>query len=86
LTLLQRVYAGDQPLSITFSGNLAYVLDGSVAGNGITGFTVGNDGRLTPIPDSFRALSSPIAVPGEVQFSPDGRSIVVTGKVARPKI
>ncbi len=81
LTMLQRVYAGDQPLSITFSGNLAYVLDGSVAGNGITGFTVGNDGRLTPIPDSFRALSSPIAVPGEVQFSPDGRSIVVTGKV-----
>ncbi|MBA3386544.1 MAG: beta-propeller fold lactonase family protein, partial [Chthoniobacterales bacterium] len=72
LTMLQRVYAGDQPLSITFSGNLAYVLDGSVAGNGITGFTVGNDGRLTPIPDSFRALSSPIAVPGEVQFSPDG--------------
>lgn len=81
LTLLQRVYAGDQPLSITFSTNLAYVLDGSVAGNGITGFTVGNDGRLIPIPDSFRALSSPIAVPGEVQFSPDGNSIVVTGKV-----
>lgn len=81
LTRLQNAPAGDQPLSITLFGNLAYVLDGSVAGNGVTGFTVGADGRLTPIPDSFRALSSPIAVPGEVQFSPDGRNVIVTGKV-----
>lgn len=81
LTRIQRVYAGDQPLSITLSGNLAYVLDGSVAGNGITGFRVGDDGKLTPIPDSFRSLSSDIAVPGDVEFSPNGRSIVVTGKV-----
>lgn len=81
LSLIQKVSAGDQPLSITLFGNLAYVLDGSVAGNGVTGFTVGNDGKLTPIPDSFRDLSSPIAVPGEVQFSPDGRNIIVTGKV-----
>lgn len=81
LTRLQNVPAGDQPLSITLNGSLAYVLDGSVAGNGITGFTVGSDGRLTPIPDSFRDLSSPIAVPGEVQFSPDGHNVIVTGKV-----
>lgn len=81
LTLIQKVYAGDQPLSIALSGNLAYLLDGSVAGNGITGFTVRANGRLSPIPDSFRALSSPIAVPGDVKFSPDGRTIVVTGKV-----
>ncbi|MEO7796697.1 MAG: beta-propeller fold lactonase family protein [Opitutaceae bacterium] len=81
LKFLQLVEAGDQPLSITLSGNLAYVLDGSVAGNGITGFTVSADGKLTPIPNSFRALSSPIAVPGEVRFSPDGRFLVVTHKV-----
>lgn len=81
LNLIQQVYAGDEPLSITFSRSLAYVLDGSVAGNGVTGFTVGGDGKLTPIPDSFRDLSSPIAVPGEVLFSPDGRNVIVTGKV-----
>jgi len=81
LTQIQKVAAGDQPLSITFSGRLAYVLDGSVAGNGVTGFTVGADGKLSPIPDSFRDLSSPIAVPGEVLFSPDGRNVIVTGKV-----
>ena len=81
LTFLQKVYAGDQPLSITLYGNLAYVLDGSVAGNGITGFTVAANGTLTPIPNSFKMLSSPIAVPGEVRFSPNGRFLVVTHKV-----
>ncbi len=80
LKFIQKVDAGDQPLSLTLSGNLLYVLNGSVAGNGITGFTVGGDGRLTPLADSFRALSSPIAVPGIVEFSPDGRVILVTHK------
>ncbi len=81
LRYLQRVPAGDQPTSITLSGNLAYVMDSSVAGNGITGFTVAANGLLTPIPNSFAALSSPIAVPGEARFSPDGKFIVVTHKV-----
>ncbi len=81
LRLLQRVYGGDQPLSIALSGNLAYVLDGSVAGNGVTGFTVQADGTLKAIPDSFKCLSSPIAVPGDVKFTPDGETLVVTGKV-----
>ncbi len=81
LKLVQKVFAGDQPTSITLFGNLAYVLDSSVAGNGITGFTVAADGTLTPIPNSFQALSSPIAVPGEVRFTPDGSALVVTHKV-----
>jgi len=81
LALLQRAPAGDQPTSITLSGNLAYVLNSSVAGNGITGFIVADDGLLTPLPNSFRMLSSPIAVPGEVRFSPDGKFLVVTHKV-----
>lgn len=80
LRLIQKVSAGDQPLSLTLSGNLLYVLNGSVAGNGIRGFTVASDGTLTELPNSFRALSSPIAVPGEVRFSPDGRVILVTHK------
>lgn len=80
LRFLQRVDAGDQPLSLTLHGHWLYVLNGSVAGNGITGFTVKSDGTLMPLPDSFRALSSPIAVPGEVSFSPDGRVILVTQK------
>ena len=80
LSFVQKIFAGDQPLSLTLSGNLLYVLNGSVAGNGIRGFTVASNGTLTPLPDSFRALSSPIAVPGEVKFSPDGRIILVPHK------
>ncbi|MCA1583956.1 MAG: lactonase family protein [Acidobacteria bacterium] len=80
LRFLQIVDAGDQPLSLTISGDLLYVLNGSVAGNGIRGFRIAPDGLLTELPDSFRALSSPIAVPGEVRFSPDGRVLLVTHK------
>ena len=80
LTFLQKVYAGDLPNSLTINGNLLYVLDGSVAGNGIRGFRRTADGTLTPLPFSFRLLSSPIAVPGQVEFSPDGRFLLVTQK------
>ncbi len=80
LTFLQKVYAGDLPNSLTLHDNLLYVLDGSVAGNGIRGFRVASNGTLTPLARSFRLLSSPIAVPGEVQFSPDGRLLLVTHK------
>ena len=58
------------------------MLDGSVAGNQITGFTVAANGTLTPLPNSTKALSSPIAVPGDIVFSPDGRLLVVRQKVA----
>lgn len=80
LHLVQKIYAGDQPLSLTLNGNLLYVLDGSVAGNGIRGFRVAADGRLAELPDSFRLLSSAIAVPGSVDFSPDGRILLVPHK------
>ncbi|MGI9025240.1 MAG: lactonase family protein [Burkholderiaceae bacterium] len=80
LRVIQKIYSGDEPVSLTISGNLLYVLNGSVAGNGIRGFTIAPNGTLTAIADSFRALSSKIAVPGNVQFSPDGHVILVTHK------
>jgi 6-phosphogluconolactonase (cycloisomerase 2 family) len=80
LKFLQIVAAGDQPLSLAIFEDLLYVLNGSVAGNGIRGFRIASDGTLMPLPDSFRPLSSPIAVPGEVQFSPNGQLILVTQK------
>lgn len=72
LEFIQKVYAGDEPVSLTLHGNLLYVLNGSVTGNGIRGFKVAHDGRLTALPDSFRALSSPIAVPGGIQAHRQG--------------
>ena len=80
LRFMQKIYAGDQPLAMTLHGNLLYVLNGSVAGNGIRGFKIAHDGTLAAIPNSFRDLSSRIAVPGTVQFSPDGHFILVTHK------
>jgi len=81
LKFVQLIYAGDQPLSLTIHEDLLYVLNGSVAGNGIRGFRRSvDDGTLTALPGSFRDLSSPIAVPGEVRFSPDGRVLLVTQK------
>ncbi|MBA2640416.1 MAG: beta-propeller fold lactonase family protein [Nocardioidaceae bacterium] len=80
LTFMQKVYAGDLPNSLTLHGNLLYALDGSVAGNGILGFKVAPDGTLSPLRRSFRLLSSPIAVPGQIEFSPDGRLLLVTQK------
>lgn len=80
LTFLQKVPAGDEPNSLTIHRDLLYVLDGSVAGNGIRGFKITGKGTLTPLQHSFRLLSSPIAVPGQVEFSPDGHLLLVTEK------
>jgi 6-phosphogluconolactonase (cycloisomerase 2 family) len=80
LTFLQEIYAGDVPTSVTVHDDLLYVLDSSVAGNGILGFTIRANGTLRALANSERLLSSPIAVPGQVEFSPDGRLLVVTQK------
>lgn len=81
LFFIQKISAdGVLPESLSRHGNLLYVLDESVAANEITGFTVGADGRLTHLPNSTRPLASPIAVPGDLEFSPDGRVLVVTDK------
>ncbi|MDQ3076881.1 MAG: CHRD domain-containing protein [bacterium] len=81
LTFVEKVAAGDQPVSLTLHGSMLYVLNGSVAEQGIQGFNVATSGTLTSIPNSVRMLSSPIAVPGEVKFSPDGHTLLVTHKV-----
>lgn len=83
LQKIQEVYAGDQPLSITLhtESKLAYVLDGSVASTGIFGFKVAIDGTLSPLTNETIPTSTPIGVPGDVVFSPDGKALVVTNKV-----
>ena len=81
LRFQEKVYAGDEPVSLTIHGDTLYVLDGSVASNSIRGFRRGHDGNLTPLANSIQPLSSPIAVPGDIEFSPDGSLILVTEKV-----
>src|SRR5207253_96166 len=56
-----------------------YVLNAGGSGN-ISGFTVDNSGRLTPIAGSTQPLSGSNVGPAQVSFSPDGRQLVVTEK------
>ena len=70
---------GTEPISITVHGDVVYVLNAGGSGN-ISGFKVGSDGSLTPIPGSTRALSGTAVGPAEVAFSPSGSWLVVTEK------
>ena len=70
---------GDLPISVTSHGNLLYVLNAGTPNN-ITGFRVGKDGTLSPIPGSTRALSGASVGPAQVSFDPVGDVLVVTEK------
>lgn len=70
---------GVQPISLTTYGNLLYVLNAGGSGN-ITGFTIANDGSLSPLPGSTQPLSSAAAGPAQISFTPDGTLLVVTEK------
>jgi 6-phosphogluconolactonase (cycloisomerase 2 family) len=68
---------GTTPISLTVDNQTLYVLNaGGVPG--ITGFTIGAK-SLDPIPGSTRPVD---AGPAQVQFSPNGRELVVTNKSA----
>ncbi len=72
---------GSTPNSITVDGHVVYVLNNGGTGLGnITGFRLGRDGSLAPIPGSTRPLSAAGSDPAQVSFTPDGDSLVVTEK------
>jgi 6-phosphogluconolactonase len=72
---------GVRPISLTVHGPILYVLN---AGNAttpanISGFLVFR-GELIPLPGSSRPLSTASADPAQIEFTPDGRVLVVTEK------
>jgi 6-phosphogluconolactonase (cycloisomerase 2 family) len=67
------------PISLTVYDNLLYVLNAGGAGN-INGFRINNNGSLTQIPGSTQPLSDGSAGPAQVEFSTDGKILVVTEK------
>jgi 6-phosphogluconolactonase (cycloisomerase 2 family) len=78
VTLTDKVGSGGtRPVSLTAYGNWLYVLNAGGTNN-ITGFSVSASGTLSPLPDSARLLSAPSTGPAQIQFSPDGRLLVVT--------
>jgi 6-phosphogluconolactonase len=71
---------GTLPISVAVHGSLVYALD--AGSNTISGFVVGQEG-LTPLADSTRSLSPGAAGPAQIQFGPEGRTLVVTEKASR---
>jgi 6-phosphogluconolactonase len=72
---------GARPISLTVHGKLVYVLnagDATRAAN-IKGF-LALWGQLIPLPGSSRPLSTAAPDPAQIEFSPDGRHLVVTEK------
>ncbi|MGH3805551.1 MAG: lactonase family protein [Pseudonocardiaceae bacterium] len=68
---------GTHPVSVTVHQHLLYVVnqtDGTIAG-----FTIANDGKLSPLAGSTQTLiGGPNAGPAQIQFTPDGTGLVVT--------
>jgi 6-phosphogluconolactonase len=82
LALLAKVASGGvKPISITYAGNIVYVLnagDDTHAAN-ISGFRItGKD--LVAIAASTQPLSAAQPGPAQIQFTPDGKQLVVTEK------
>ncbi len=72
---------GIMPVSLTVHDDFLYVLNAGGDGN-ITGFKINDekDGTITQIPNSTRPLSGSGTAPAQIEFSPDGRVLVVTEK------
>jgi len=69
---------GDNPISVTIHGRLIYVLnDGS---DDLSGLRLTPVGKLKPINGSITGLSGAGIAPAQVEFTPDGRQVVVTEK------
>ncbi len=69
------------PVSVTEHDGLVYVLNAGGTGN-ISGVTVDERGRLTPLAGSTRPLSSPTSGAAQVAFGRSGDELAVTEKAA----
>jgi 6-phosphogluconolactonase (cycloisomerase 2 family) len=69
-----------RPISLALHDDLLYVLNEGGTPN-ITGFTIEDDGTLTPLAGSTRPLIGGVAAdPAQIGFSHDGALLVVTEK------
>ena len=74
---------GIRHISVAIDRDLVYVVN---AGGGvgdedsISALFLGNHGELTLVPGSSRSLSAANTAPAQIQFSPDGRFVIVTEK------
>jgi 6-phosphogluconolactonase (cycloisomerase 2 family) len=74
---------GFRPVSIAVYQNTLYVANagGSVGqSDNVSGFTVGKGCKLSNLGNSTKALSAANTAPAQVEFSPDGKRLIVTEK------
>ncbi|MDH5725483.1 MAG: lactonase family protein, partial [Nitrospira sp.] len=83
LTLTCKVSSGGvRPISIALHEDWVYVLNAGGPGN-ITGFTLTSRNTLEPIPGSTQSLSGPATAPAQIEFNPEGNTLVVTEKATQ---
>lgn len=68
---------GSQPVSIAVHGNLVYVANSGAGGTDYTGFVLGFDGVLHPLPHSTVSLPDG-SQPGDVFFNATGTKLAAT--------
>lgn len=88
-----RTSHGPEPRSVTRHGDLVYVVN-SGSGPGFPGLNLhasvqgyrldSATGRLTEIDDSFRNMIDPFGDPAQIEFTPDGHSLVVSQRHPDP--
>lgn len=79
LRLLDRVASGGTtPVSLTIHRDRFFVVKSGT--DNIAGFVVTETGQLAPLPNSTRNLSETGTSPAQIQFSPDGKTLLVTEK------
>jgi 6-phosphogluconolactonase len=81
LTLVATVPSGGQrPVSVAATNDLLYALNNG--SSTVAGFRIGPDGALVPVPGWTRSLSRSGANAAQVQFTKDGRFLVVVHRAA----
>jgi len=71
---------GSEPNALAQHGDLLYVLN-TGGSSGVTGFRLHENGKVTPIPNSIRFLSTNTSGAASLAFSPDGRFLAVTERL-----
>lgn len=80
LKLLDRAsVVGDEPVSVTVDHNLVYVVNAN--DDSMFGFRFDpRAGKLKPLPESHRSLSTNGTAPAQISFNPEGNALAITEK------